>query len=53
METKNKKKQATFNAVKTMRDIREKISREIMDMTFEEERAFLDKLISEKASSKK
>jgi len=36
-----------------MRDIREKISREIMDMTFEEERAFLDKLIAEKASSKK
>lgn len=53
METKNKKKQTIFNAVKTMRDIRDKISREIMNMTYEEERAFLDKLLSEKATPEK
>ncbi len=31
--------------VKAMRDIRDKISSEIKDMTFEEERAYLDKLL--------
>ncbi len=30
-----------------MRAIRDKISLEIMNMTYEEERAFLDKIISE------
>ena len=53
METKNKKKQTIFNAVKTMRDIRDKISIEIMHMTYEEERAFLDKLLAGKANSDK
>ncbi len=31
--------------VKTMRAIREEISKEIKEMTFEEERAYLDKLL--------
>ena len=43
METKTKK----FDAIKTMREIRDKISLEIMNMTYEEERMFLDKLITE------
>ncbi|MEX8546118.1 MAG: hypothetical protein V5804_00835 [Mucilaginibacter sp.] len=34
--------------VKQMRVIRDQISNEIKDMTFEEERAFLDKLLSDK-----
>lgn len=33
------------NAVQFMRQIRDEISNEIKDMTFEEERAFLDKLL--------
>ena len=43
METKTKK----FDAIKTMREIRDKISLEIMNMTYEEEKMFLDKLITE------
>lgn len=46
METKNKKKQKKFDAVKMMREIRDKISSEIMNMTYEEERAYLDKLLA-------
>lgn len=34
--------------VQDMRSIRDQISREIKYMTFEEERAYLDKLLSEK-----
>jgi hypothetical protein len=47
METKNKRSKKTFDAIKIMRDIRDKLSLEIMNMTYEEERAYLDKLISE------
>jgi hypothetical protein len=36
-----------FDAIKTMREIRDKISLEIMNMTYEQERAYLDKLLSE------
>ena len=43
METKTKK----FDAIKTMREIRDKISLEIMNMTYEEEKMFLDKLITD------
>jgi len=46
METKNKKTTKTFDSIKVMRQIRDKLSLEIMDMTFEEERAYLDKLLS-------
>jgi len=45
METKNKKPEKKFDAVKVMREIRDKISLEIMNMTYEEERAYLDRLI--------
>ena len=38
-----------FDAVKTMRDIRDQISKEIMNMTFAEEKAYLKKLLSKKA----
>jgi hypothetical protein len=47
MQTKNKKTKKRFDAIKVMREIRDKISLEIMNMTYDEERAYLDKLISE------
>jgi hypothetical protein len=47
METKTKKKIKKFDAVKTMREIRDKLSLEIMDMSYLEERAYLDKLLGE------
>ena len=47
METKNKQVDKTFDAIKVMRQIRDKLSLEIMDMSFEEERAYLDKLLAE------
>lgn len=47
METTNKKIEKKFNAIKTMREIRDKISLEIMNMTYEQERAYLDKLLAE------
>jgi len=47
METKNKRSKKTFDAIKIMREIRDKLSLEIMNMTYEEERAYLDRLISE------
>lgn len=53
METKTKKKKKKFDAIKVMREIRDKISLEIMNMTYEEERAYLDKLIANKPSKSK
>jgi len=47
MKTKTKKTEKKFDAIKTMREIRDKISLEIMNMTYEEERAYLDKLLAE------
>ena len=47
MKTKNKNVAKTFDAIKVMRQIRDKLSLEIMNMTFEEERAYIDKLLSE------
>ena len=46
MEKKAKKKQAKFDAIKVMREIRDNISAEIMNMTYEQERAYLDKLLA-------
>jgi hypothetical protein len=46
MEAKIKKPKKKFDAIKVMREIRDKMSLEIMTMTYEEERAFLDKLLS-------
>ncbi len=39
------------NVVKNLRKIRDEISSEIKDMTFEQERAYLDKLLADKAKS--
>ncbi len=47
METKTKKKEKIFDSIKTMREIRDKLSLEIMNMTYEQERAYLDKLLEE------
>ncbi len=47
MEKKNKKNIKTFDAIKVMRQIRDQLSLEIMNMSFEEERAYLDKLLFE------
>lgn len=46
MKTDGKKK--AFDAVKTMREIRDQMSREIMNMTFAEEKAYLKKLVGDK-----
>ena len=45
METINKQK--TFDAVKTMREIRNKISVETQNMTFEELKVYINKKLSE------
>jgi hypothetical protein len=42
---KSKDFKADSGVVQYMRGVREQISKEIEDMTFEEERAFLDKLL--------
>jgi hypothetical protein len=52
METKNRKDTKIFDAIKVMRQIRDKLSLEIMNMSFEEERDYLDKVISEENKSK-
>ena len=46
MPANNKKTKKKFDAIKIMREIRDEISLEIMNMTYEEERAYLDKLIA-------
>jgi len=45
METN--KKQKIFDAVKTMRDIRDEISTETQNMSFEELKAFIEKQLKE------
>ncbi|CAN5374242.1 hypothetical protein BH20ACI2_BH20ACI2_13840 [soil metagenome] len=45
MKTKAKK---TFDAVKMMREIRDQLSREIMNMSHGEEKAYLKKLLAKK-----
>lgn len=39
------------NIVKDLRKIRDNISNEIKDMTFEQERAYLDKILADKSKS--
>lgn len=51
MKTNGKRKR--FDAVKMMRDIRDQMSREISNMTFAEEKAYLKKLAGPKAKSRK
>lgn len=46
MEKKTKKIEKQFDAIKTMREIRDKLSLEIMNMSYEQERAFLDKILA-------
>ena len=48
MKAKGGKKKKTFDSVKTMREIRDQFSKEIMNMTFTEEKAYLKKLLKEK-----
>jgi hypothetical protein len=49
MET-NKRKEKTFDAVKMMREIRDRISQETEDMTFEQLKAYIkEKLTKNKA----
>ena len=43
-----KKPKKDFDAVKMMREIRDQLSREIMNMTYEEEKAYLKKLLAKK-----
>lgn len=43
MKTKSKKSVKTFDAVKSMREIRDKISIEIADMNFEQLKAYFKK----------
>jgi hypothetical protein len=45
METNKKEKQ--FDAVKMMRDIREKISSETQNMTFEELKAYINQKLAD------
>lgn len=42
-----KKKQKKFDAVKMMREIRDQLSREIMHMTHDEQKAYIKKLLAE------
>lgn len=50
METRDKKVKKKFDAIKMTRKIRDKMSLEIMDMTYEEEREYLKKLLAKKKS---
>ena len=53
MEEKTEKIEKKFDAIKVMREIRDKISLEIMNMSYEEERAFLNKIIAENKTQTK
>ena len=46
MEQKNKKTENKIDAIKVMREIRDKISLEIMNMTYEQERTYLDNILT-------
>ncbi|MBK9216438.1 MAG: hypothetical protein IPM59_12755 [Chloracidobacterium sp.] len=52
MKYPTKKPEKDFDAVKMMREIRDKLSREIMNMTYEEEKAYLKRRL-EKGRIKK
>lgn len=47
MEQKINPTQEKFDAIKVMCEIRDKISLEIMNMTYEQERAYLDNILKE------
>jgi hypothetical protein len=42
-----KKPKKDFDAVKIMREIRDKLSREMMNMTHEEQKAYIKKLLEQ------
>lgn len=46
MKKKNNLNNKKFDTIKVMREIRDKISLEIMNMTYEQERAYLDNLLA-------
>ncbi len=46
---KNSRKEKDFDAVQMMRDIRDRISLEIKDMTYEELRVYIDAKLAAKA----
>ncbi|MBI5216974.1 MAG: hypothetical protein HY960_14565 [Ignavibacteriae bacterium] len=48
MKREINKEEKVFDAVKTMREIRDQLSKEIMNMTFAEEKAYLKKLLAKK-----
>ncbi len=50
MKTKTDKNSKTYDAVKSMREIRDQLSREIMNMSFAEQKAYLRKLLAKKAA---
>ncbi len=52
MKSKTNGSEKAFDAVKTMREIRDQLSREIIKMTFAEEKAHLKKLLTKKPMSK-
>lgn len=45
MEATNKKTEKEFDAVKMVREIRNQMAEETMNMTYEEKRNYLDKLL--------
>ena len=51
MKNKSDIKEKSFEAVKAMREIRDQLSKEIMHMTFAEEKAYLKKLLEKKSLS--
>ena len=50
MKTKTEKNNKNYDSVKSMREVRDQLSREIMNMTFAEEKAYLKKLLAKKAA---
>jgi ribosomal protein L7/L12 len=53
MEQTNKTTEKKIDAIKVMRELRDKLSLEIMNMTYEQERAYLDELLSKSKLQKK
>lgn len=53
MEQKIKKTEKKFDSIKILREIRDNISAEIMNMNYEEERAYLDKILSQRQKQTK
>ena len=49
MKKKIDNEEKSFDAIKSMREIRDQLSKEIMNMNFAEEKAYLKKLLAKKA----